>query len=272
VKEMSEKDTNRIEVYLDNEPEPIAVYRPPGRFTLDTNNLADGDHKLTIKAFSTENKKSVKIIPFTVRNGPGIAVDGLKDNEILEGKVSLLINAFGGSSDEKWEPERAETPAPVPTWAWVLFILVVTWAIYYFIEEFNPTKEFVDTPTYATWGLTDDQPSTSDFSGANLGAELYRTSCASCHQENGQGITGVFPPLAGDPVVNSDDATRHIEVVLYGTQGSTISGVDYITPMPAWSELLSDEEVAAVINHERTSWGNNTSTITPSEVATIRKK
>jgi mono/diheme cytochrome c family protein len=269
---MIEQDTNRIEVYLDNESEPIAVYKPPVRFTLDTNTLVDGKHKLTIKAFSTANKKSVRIIPFTVRNGPGIAVDGLRDNDVLEGNVSLLINAFGTSSEEKWEPERAETPAPVPTWAWVLFILVVAWAIYYFIEQFKPTKEFADTPTYGTWGLTEDISSIADSSMPEFGAELYRTSCASCHQGNGQGVDGVFPPLAGDPVVTSEDATRHIEIVLYGAQGITISGVKYVTPMPAWAEQLSDEEVAAVINHERTNWGNNTSTIRPSEVAKVRNK
>lgn len=268
MKEMSEQDTNRIEVYLDNETEPIAVYRPPVRFTFDTNTLDDGKHKLTIKAFSTPNKKSVRIIPFTVRNGPGIAVDGLKDNDVLEGKVSLLINAFGGYSEEKWEPERAETPAPVPTWAWVLFILVVAWAIYYFIEQFKPTKEFADTPTYGTWGLTEDITSTSSTS--ELGAQLYRTSCASCHQENGQGVSGAFPPLAGDPVVTSENATRHIKVVLYGAQGSTINGVKYVTPMPAWAEQLSDEEVVAVINHERSSWGNTAPNISQQEVAKVR--
>ncbi|NIQ16111.1 MAG: c-type cytochrome [Candidatus Dadabacteria bacterium] len=269
---MSNQDTNKIEVYLDEQTEPLAVYRPPVRFSLDTNTLADGKHKLTIKAFSASNKKSVRIINFTVRNGPGIAVDGLKDNDVLEGKVSILINAFGGSDDEMWEPERAETPSPIPTWAWVLFILVVTWGIYYSLEQFKPTEEFANTPTYATWGLTEDITSTSSFSDPNLGARLYRTSCASCHQENGQGIAGVFPPLAGDPVVIAEDATRHIEIVLYGAQGSTLKGVKYVAQMPSWAEQLSDEEVAAVINHERVSWGNSSPQIIPQDVAIIRGK
>ncbi len=267
---MSEHDKSRIEVYLDDDTEPIAVYRPPVRFTLDTNTLTDGKHSLTIKAYSAANKKSFKKIPFTVRNGPGIAVDGLKENEVLEGKVSLLINAFGTSSEDKWEPERAETPAPVPTWAWVIFILVFAWSIYYFVVQLKPTKDFADTPTYATWGLTEQSTSVSKSSVADLGAQLYRTSCASCHQENGQGVVGVFPPLAGDPVVLSDNATIHIETVLYGAQGSIINGVKYVTPMPAWVKQLSDHEVAAVINHERSSWGNNSPKISPQEVSKLR--
>lgn len=268
---MSEQDSNRIEVFLDNEKEPLAVYRPPARFNLDTKTLDDGEHKLTIRAIGFSGKKSVRIIPFTVRNGPGIAVDGLQDNDVIEGNVSILINSFGGSDDEKWEPERAETPSPVPTWAWVLFILVVAWGIYYFVEQFSPTKEFADSPTYATWGLTEEASETPDSPPLQeIGAQLYRTSCASCHQENGMGIERVFPPLAGDQVVTSTDPTRHIEIVLYGAQGNTIDGVTYSTPMPAWADQLSDKEIAAVVNHERTSWGNNAGTVTPSDVAKIR--
>lgn len=113
---------------------------------------------------------------------------------------------------------------------------------------------------------------TAESSGAAMGAELYRTSCASCHQNNGQGIPNIFPPLAGDPVVMSTDPTRHIEIVLFGTQGSVINGVAYQTQMPAWAEQLSDREIAAVINHERSSWGNNAPAVTVEDVAAIRRK
>jgi len=270
---MSEKESNRIEVYLDNESEPIAVYRPPGRFTLDTNKLDDGEHQLRIIAYSATNKKSLKTIPFTVRNGPGIDVDGLKDNDVLDGKISLLINAFGGSSEEQWEPERAETPAPIPTWAWVLFIFIFAWSIYYFVEQFSPTPQYSNTPTYGTWGLTnniDDVP--NDKETAELGAQLYRTSCASCHQENGQGLPGIFPPLTNDSVVSSEDPSKHIETVIYGSQGSTINGIKYVTPMPAWGVQLSDKEIAAVINHERSNWGNNGRLITVKDVEKIRNR
>ncbi len=102
------------------------------------------------------------------------------------------------------------------------------------------------------------------------GATIYANNCASCHQSDGQGVQGVFPAMAGDPVVTAEDATDHIRVVLYGLQGKTIAGTEYQGIMQPFGESLSDEEVAAVINHERTSWGNDAPTVTPEDVAKVR--
>lgn len=107
--------------------------------------------------------------------------------------------------------------------------------------------------------------------GAELGAQVYGDRCVVCHQANGKGIPNIFPPLAGDPVVTADDPTEHIKVVLHGRQGNTIAGVVYAAQMPGWASELSDDEVAAVINHERTSWGNDSPTVTPADVAALRK-
>lgn len=106
--------------------------------------------------------------------------------------------------------------------------------------------------------------------GDDLGASVYATSCASCHQDKGQGMAGVFPPLVDDPVVLDEDPTEHIQIVLEGLQGKEINGVAYASPMNAFADILNDEEIAAVINHERTSWGNDAPTITPEDVAKIR--
>ncbi|MEQ9570414.1 MAG: cytochrome c, partial [Longimicrobiales bacterium] len=103
-------------------------------------------------------------------------------------------------------------------------------------------------------------------------ARVYGARCASCHQPEGEGVPGVYPPLVDDPVVVADDPTRHIEIVLYGLQGEAIAGVDYPTAMPGWAEQLSDAEVAAVVNHERTSWGNDAPTVTVGQVAQIRRR
>ncbi|HLR31718.1 MAG TPA: hypothetical protein VK074_04475, partial [Fodinibius sp.] len=88
---------------------------------------------------------------------------------------------------------------------------------------------------------------------------------------NGEGITGTFPPLAGSPAVTDEDPTRHIEIVLFGMQGEAINGVEYSAAMPPWADQLSDEEVAAIINHERTSWGNDAPTVTAEDVKKVRQ-
>lgn len=272
-------EASRVEIYLDGSDEPIGVYRPPARFQLDTEALEDGAHELKIVATDRSGHRGVRTVEFVVRNGPGIAVDGLKDGDVVEGDVSLLVNAYGGAHEENWEPSRAETPAPIPTWGWVLFLAVVAWAMFYAAQTWSPSGDIASSPTFAAWdrgGAEAGQQEPADAAasgsgGASMGAALYRTSCASCHGTNGQGIEGAFPPMAGDPVVTADDPTRHIEIVLFGLQGQPIDGVSYDTPMPAWADQLSDEEVAAVVNHERTSWGNDAPTVTAEEVAEVRR-
>jgi mono/diheme cytochrome c family protein len=258
-------NNSRIEVYLDNDPNPLATFLPPDRFELDTTVMEDGPHVLRIVAIDQYGHRGVRKIPFEVRNGPGIAVDGLRENDLVEGKISVLLNAYGGAYEEKWEPVRAETPSPVPTWAWVALIVIVAWGMYYGVQQWKPTQQFSNTPTYGS------MPAAAVKKGPALGADLYRTSCASCHQNNGQGVPHLFPPLAGDPVVTARDPDRHIEIVLFGKKGGAINGIRYRAEMPAWADQLSDEEVAAVIDHERTSWGNNAPTITAKEVARIRR-
>ena len=103
-----------------------------------------------------------------------------------------------------------------------------------------------------------------------LGASTFTGSCSACHQATGLGITGVFPPLVGNAVVLADDPTRHIDTVLHGKQGSVIDGVAYSSPMPPFAAQLSDDQIAAVINHERTSWGNSATLVTPADVAAAR--
>jgi mono/diheme cytochrome c family protein len=257
---------NRIVLYLDDAAEPLTSFLPPDRFELDTTTLEDGPHILRVVAIDQYGRRGVRRIPFEVRNGPGIAVDGLKENDKVEGKINILINAYGGAYEEKWEPVRAETPSPVPTWAWVALIVIVAWAMYYGVRQWRPPPQFANTPTYGS------VPAEAVKKGIALGADLYRTSCASCHQNNGRGVPRLFPPLAGDPVVTADDPAWHIETVLFGKKGGAINRIRYQAEMPAWAEQLSDEEVAAVINHERTSWGNKAPTTTAEAVATIRRR
>ncbi len=67
------------------------------------------------------------------------------------------------------------------------------------------------------------------------------------------------------------DPTAHIRTVLFGLRGKVINGTSYTATMPTHAPLLSDEEIAAVINYERTSWGNSSPTVTAKEVADVRR-
>jgi cytochrome c oxidase subunit 2 len=90
------------------------------------------------------------------------------------------------------------------------------------------------------------------------GASVFQTNCVSCHQANGQGIAGAFPPLAGHaPDLFAADRSYPVKVLLHGLQGEIrVAGAVYNGQMPAWN-TLSDEELAAVANYVMTNWGND---------------
>lgn len=106
---------------------------------------------------------------------------------------------------------------------------------------------------------------------ASDGAKVYQTNCSSCHQANGQGVPGTFPPLAGNAVVTGD-ATKVVHIVKFGLNGKVdVKGTTYNGMMPAWGQQLSNGDIAAVITYVRSSWGNSASAVTESQVAGITK-
>lgn len=102
--------------------------------------------------------------------------------------------------------------------------------------------------------------------GGLNGIALYTANCQSCHQENGEGITGAFPPLKGSSIVNNDNPEMIINIIMKGYDARPEYGV---MPPVGTNANLNSEEVAAIINHERTSWGNNARQIPLEEVQKI---
>lgn len=101
---------------------------------------------------------------------------------------------------------------------------------------------------------------------ANDGGRLYVTNCSSCHQVDGQGIESEFPPLDRNPVVNGDASTV-IEIVKLGMSGKlVVDGVGYDGTMPAWGQLLSDTQIAAVVSYIRTAWHNTAAPVNLGDV------
>lgn len=109
--------------------------------------------------------------------------------------------------------------------------------------------------------------STASTDGSSLpdGASLYTSTCATCHQADGNGLSGAFPALAGSPIVNNPDYRLMVAIILKGYDART-----EFAAMPPFASQLSDEEIAAIMNHERSSWGNDASPVTAEQVKSVR--
>lgn len=106
---------------------------------------------------------------------------------------------------------------------------------------------------------------------AQDGGQLYETYCGACHAPNGEGATGgQFPPLAGSEWVEGS-AERAIQIVLHGMQGPVeVKGKAYNLIMPPQGMVLPDDQIAAILTHVRSSWGNTGDKVTPQMVKQAR--
>jgi mono/diheme cytochrome c family protein len=103
------------------------------------------------------------------------------------------------------------------------------------------------------------------------GEAIYVDNCAACHTGAGTGIPQLFPALKGSPSVQSADPASLIRVVLRGAQSVATDPAPTGPSMPALGWKLSDAEVAAVVTYIRNSWGNATSPVLASDVASARQ-
>ena len=96
---------------------------------------------------------------------------------------------------------------------------------------------------------------------ADPGARVYAANCVACHQDNGQGVVGVFPPLVGHVpglLARAGGRDYLLRVLLFGLMGEiSINGQNYSGAMPPWVSL-GDSDVAAVLNYAATAWENKT--------------
>ncbi len=127
---------SKVFIFIDDADQPIAEFEAPVRFELDTRKLVDGDHVLRIVGKDPSGKEGVRTIPFTVRNGPAIAIEGLKKDDIVDGLLPIMVNAYGKGDQQRFLIEGSETPHSIPSWLWVLIILFFGWAAYYGINFF----------------------------------------------------------------------------------------------------------------------------------------
>lgn len=95
-----------------------------------------------------------------------------------------------------------------------------------------------------------------------FGEERYNMVCSQCHQVSGLGIPPMYPALKDSSIAVGYPIARHINMILNGSPGSA---------MQAYAEMLSNEEIAAIVTYERNAWGNNTNDLVqPIDIAKLR--
>jgi nitrite reductase (NO-forming) len=102
------------------------------------------------------------------------------------------------------------------------------------------------------------------------GRTLYAGTCSVCHQDNGAGLPGVFPPLAKSDYLKAHSQEDILKIVLNGLTGPVkVNGHDYSSVMPPMSQL-TDDEVANILTYVQTSWGNTGQRVRKEDVAKVR--
>ena len=122
------------------------------------------------------------------------------------------------------------------------------------------------TPDFLYKRTTVANSGTKGTSVAANGEALYSANCMSCHQQNGEGLKGAFPPLKGSPVVTGDNLELYVDIIMNG-----------YNPRPEYGEMaavgtnmnFTEFDVAAIINYERNAWGNKAKKVTPEEIKKI---
>lgn len=128
---------SKVLIFIDDEIKPYGEFQAPINFEFDTTKLVDGEHTLKIVSKDPLGKEGIRKIPFIVRNGPAIAIEGIAENEIVDGVIPIMINAYGKGDQKKFLIEGSETPQSIPAWLWAVIIVFVGWAIYYAITAMN---------------------------------------------------------------------------------------------------------------------------------------
>jgi mono/diheme cytochrome c family protein len=165
---------------------------------------------------------------------------------------------------EKEEPEEGFEPPP--WWVWTISVLIL-FAMGFYLGRYS-----------GSWTTIAHEVEQPQLAGAAplkkvvKGDLIYVGVCQTCHQPNGLGVGGQYPPLAGSEWLLEDIETP-IRIVLYGLEGPiTVRGTTYNNKMPPFHDKLTDEEISAVLSYVRSSWGNSASAINPEDVSALRTK
>jgi mono/diheme cytochrome c family protein len=188
--------------------------------------------------------------------------------------MSLEVNQSVPLSAEAAEPKAG--PIAVPVWLIVLLFLVLYGGMVYFDRNSGWFSEQVYAPYRSLQEVEAFQPVSGAPNLVQLGLQVYnKPSCVACHQANGKGLPGQFPPLIRTDWVLEPEPGRLIRAVLDGLSGPIqVEGQSYNGAMVPWRAALTDEEIAAVLTYVRQNpeWGNNAPEVKPERVKEVREK
>jgi mono/diheme cytochrome c family protein len=113
----------------------------------------------------------------------------------------------------------------------------------------------------------------AELTPVEKGKKIFSANCATCHQANGLGVAGQYPPLAGSEIVNGG-SRRPAMIVLKGLQGPlTVKGQHFGSAvMQPWEKTLTDEKIADVLTYVRQEWGNTGGPVSKEGIAALRKE
>lgn len=171
---------------------------------------------------------------------------------------------------EAGEPD--ELPRGLPAAILLVIAAVAAFGAYTFLTEVGEGElGFGDGRTRSA--LQPAAPAPAAAAGAAPdGAAIYAARCVACHQANGAGLPGAFPPLAASEWVLGAPE-RPAAIVLHGLSGPiSVKGATYAGAMPAFGAQLSEAEIAAVLSHVRSSFGNTAGPVDAALVAAVRAK
>lgn len=156
---------------------------------------------------------------------------------------------------------------------------VVGWSTQYFTDsDLHAMAKYLKAlpPVPPARGDYKYDPSTAQALDSNNtsgtpGASVYVDQCAICHRNDGGGVARMFPPLAGNPVVVSENPTSVAHIIVDGAVLPPTNWAPSAVAMPGYKSVLSDQQMADVVNFIRTSWGNKApANVTASDIQKLR--
>ena len=170
------------------------------------------------------------------------------------------------------EPSASMTTLPV--WLVTAMLVLLFLGAWHFDLNGGWFNSKVYGPFTSLEELQGMQPPTGEVDLRSLGLKVYnKPTCVACHQPHGKGMPGQFPPLIGTDWVLEAEPGRLIRIVLGGLQGPMeVQGQQYNNAMVPWKDVLTDEEIAAVLTYVRQEWGNKAADVTPERVKAVREK